>query len=99
MKKNVVPATKPENTGNLVTSPLNASHFHCEYMRIQLGQEKDIPNATMPQSASESGRVHTQLSSLSAPNSFPPIPPPKIDLRYHQACPSHKVVYQGHLEF
>jgi hypothetical protein len=46
MKKKVVPATKPENTGNLDTSPLNGLHGEHVSPRLRMG--KDKPYAAMP---------------------------------------------------
>ena len=46
MKKNVDPATRPENTGNLDTSPLNGFYREYTHPRPRLG--KDKPDATMP---------------------------------------------------
>lgn len=97
MKKKVVPATKPKNTGALLTNPLLATLSLAQMYTVVVGE--GLPYASMFQSAPESGRVHTQLSSLSASEFPPPIPPPQIDLCYHQVCAGREVTYQRHLEF
>ena len=49
-KKNVAPATRPKNTGNLDTSPLNGFRRERTYTRLRF--DKNKPHATMLQSAS-----------------------------------------------
>lgn len=79
IKKKVVAATRAMNTGNLDTNPLNG--LNRKHIRTRLRLCEGRPYSPMSQGSLESGRIHTQFSSLSTSDPLPPVPPPKVDLR------------------